>query len=74
MGIETLVCKPAKSLLHDRVYYYYVKLFGLRRGEHSNVTEANFDVGSDFIRFEENGVKTFHGGLYRFEIQTTLRN
>ena len=45
------------------VYYYNVKLFGLRGGEHSNITEANFDVGSDFIRFEENVVKKFHDGF-----------
>lgn len=45
------------------VYYYNVKLFGRRGGEHSNITEANFDVGSDFIRFEENVVKKFHGGF-----------
>jgi len=31
--------------------------------EHRNITVANFDVGSNFIRFEENVVKTFHGGL-----------
>ena len=28
------------------------------------ITVANFDVGSNFIRFEENVMKTFHGGLY----------
>ena len=37
------------------------KLFGLRSGKHSKLTVANVDVGSDFIRFEENVVKTFHG-------------
>ena len=38
-------------------------LFRLRRGEHSNITVANADVGSDFIRFKENVVKTFHSGF-----------
>ena len=49
-------------MLHS-VYYYNVKLFGLRGGEHNNITEANFDAGSDFIRFEENVLKTFHGAF-----------
>lgn len=39
------------------------KLFGLRGGEYRNITVANFDIGSNFIRFEENLMKTFHSGL-----------
>ena len=60
--LRLLGCKSAISLLHP-VYYYYGKLFRLRSGEHSNITVANVDVGSDFIRFNENVVKTFHGGF-----------
>ena len=59
MGL--LGCKSANSFLHK--VYYYNKLFGLRCGEHSNIAVANFDVGSDFIRSEENVVKTFRGGF-----------
>ena len=33
------------------------------QGEHRNITVANFQLGSNFIRFEENVAKTFHGGL-----------
>ena len=52
----------SKSLLNS-VYYYNGKLFGLRRGEHRNITVNNFEVGSNYIAFEENVSKTFHGGL-----------
>ena len=60
MGL--LGCQSAKSLLNT-VYFYNGKLFGLRGGEHRNITVANFQLGSNFIRFEENVAKTFHGGL-----------
>ena len=60
MGL--LGCQSAKSLLNT-VYFYNGKLFGLRGGEHRNITVANFELGSNFIRFEENVAKTFHGGL-----------
>ena len=53
-----LGCRSTISLLHP-VYYYCGKLFRLRSGEHSNTNVANVDVGSDFIRFKENVVKTF---------------
>ena len=56
-----LGCQSAKSLLNT-VNYYNGKLFGLRGGEHRN-TVANFELGNNFIRFEENVAKTFHGGL-----------
>ena len=52
----------AKSLLNT-VYYYNGKLFGLRGGEHRNIVISNFEIGDNFIRFEENVAKTFHGGL-----------
>ena len=60
MGL--LGCQSAKSFLNT-VYFYNGKLFGLRGGEHRNITVANFQLGSNFIRFEENVAKTFHGGL-----------
>ena len=47
----------------DAVYFYNGKLFGLRGGEHRNNTVANLELGSNFIRFKDNLVKTFHGGL-----------
>ena len=37
-------------------------MFGLCGGENINITGANFELGN-FIRFEENVAKTFHGGL-----------
>ena len=52
----------AKSLLNT-VYFYNGKLFGLCGDEHRNITVANFELGGNFIRFEENVAKTFHGGL-----------
>ena len=54
--------RTSKSLLNT-VYYYNGKLFGLRRREHHNITVNNFKVGSNYIKFEENVSKTFHGGL-----------
>ena len=57
-----LGCQSAKSLLNT-VYCYNGKLFGLRGGEHRNITVANFELGNNFIRFEENVAKTLRGGL-----------
>jgi len=64
-------CKSAISLLHI-VYYYCGKLFRLRSGEHCNITVANVDVGSDFIRFKENEVKTFDGGFTDWKYEPHL--
>ena len=66
-----LGCKSAISLLHT-VYYYYGKLFRFCSGVHSNITVANVDVGSDFIRFKENVVKTFHGGFIDWKYEPRL--
>ena len=49
--------------LLNSVYYYNGKLFGIRLGEHRNITLNNFEVGSNYIQFKENVSKTFHGGL-----------
>ena len=52
----------ARSLLNT-VYFYNGKLFGLRASEHRSITLANIRVFDDFIKFEENVSKTFHGGI-----------
>ena len=52
----------AKSLLNV-VYFYNGKLFGLRASEHRNICLNNFEIGENYIRFEENVSKTYHGGL-----------
>ena len=49
----------AKSLLNV-VYFYNEKLFGLRASEHRNVSLEKFEIGDNYIRFEENLSKTFH--------------
>ena len=45
------------------VYYYNGKLFGLRAVEHRKISLNNFEIGDNYIRFEKNVSKTFHGGL-----------
>ena len=57
-----LGCGTAKSLLNT-VYYYSGKMFGLRRSEHRTLSLKNIELGPNFIKFEENLCKTFHGGL-----------
>ena len=52
----------AKSLFNT-IYFYNGKVFGLRGGDHRNVVVNNFEIGSSFIKFEENASKTYHGGL-----------
>jgi hypothetical protein len=61
-GKQLLGMKTAKTLLNT-VYYYNGKLFGLRGGEHRNLTLQNFELGPNFIKYQENVSKTFHGGL-----------
>ena len=56
-----LGCGTAKSLLNT-VYYYNGKMFGLRGSEHRKLSLKNFELGPNFIKFEENLCKTFHGG------------
>ena len=57
MGINS-----SNSLLNT-VYFYNGKLFGLRGGEHRNITVRNIRVSDDCLRFEENSSKSFHGGI-----------
>lgn len=52
----------AKSLLNT-IYFFNGKMFGLRGGEHRNLSLKNFELGPNYIKFEENMSKTFHGGL-----------
>ena len=52
----------AKSLLNT-IYFYNGKVFGLRGGDHRNIVVNNFEIGPNFIKFEENASKTYHGGL-----------
>ena len=47
----------------NTVYFYNGKLFGLRGGEHRNITVRNIRVSDDCLRFEENSSKSFHGGI-----------
>ena len=56
-----LEMSTAKSL--NTVYFYNGKLFGLRGGEHRSLVLNNFELGSNFVKFQENSCKTFHGGL-----------
>ena len=60
--MNLLGTSSAKSLLYT-VYYYNGKIFGLRGGDHRNVVLNNFELGSNFIKFQENCCKTFHGGV-----------
>ena len=60
--------KMAKSLLNV-VYYYNGKLFGLRGGEHRQICLNNFEIGDNYIRFEENACKAFHGGLLNLKYE-----
>ena len=39
------------------------KIFGLRGGDHRNIVLNNFELGSNFRKFQENSCKTFHGGV-----------
>ena len=43
--------------------FYNGNVFGLRGGDHRNIVVNNFEIGSIFIKFEENASKTYHGGL-----------
>ena len=47
----------------NTIYFYNGKVFGLRGGDHRNIVVNNFEIGSNFIKFEENASKTYHGGL-----------
>ena len=59
---EVFGMKTAKALLNV-IYFYNGKLFGLRGGEHRDIRVGNFEIGENYIRFEENVSKTYHGGL-----------
>ena len=61
----------ARSLLNT-AYFCYGKLFGLRASEQRSITLGNIRVLDDFIKFEENVSKSFHGGVCDFEIHPTF--
>ena len=52
----------AKSLLNV-VYHYNRKLFGLCASKHRNISLENFEIGDNYIHFQENLSKTFHRDL-----------
>lgn len=60
--MNLLGTSSAKSLLYT-VYFYNGKIFGLRGGDHRNIVLNNFELGSNFIKFQENSCKIFHGGI-----------
>ena len=49
------------------MYFYNGKIFGLRGGDHRNIVLNNFELGSNFSKFQENSSKTFHGGVSDLE-------
>ena len=51
-----------RSLLNT-VYFHNGMLFGLQASEHRSITSANIRVFDDFIKFDENGSKTFQDGI-----------
>lgn len=61
-SLNLLGTSTAKSLLNT-VYFYNDKLFGLKGGEHRGLVVNNFEIGPNFVKFQENSCKTFHGGL-----------
>ena len=60
--MNLLETSSAKSLLYT-VYFYNGKIFGLQGGDHRNIVLNNFELESNFIKFEENYCKKFHGGV-----------
>ena len=58
-----LLGKSSSHVVLNTVYFYNGKLFGLRSSEHRAITLNNFTIGENFIKFEENVCKTFHGGI-----------
>ena len=60
LEMNLLGTSSTKSLLYT-VYFYNGKIFGLRGGDHRNIVLNNFQLGSNFIKFQENSCKTFHG-------------
>ena len=56
--------KEEKEFVSEQVEAtFWVKKLGLRGGDHRNIVVNNSEVGSNFIKFEENASKTYHGGL-----------
>ena len=60
---KKLLGTTSAKLLLNTIYFYNRKVFGLCGGDHRNIVVNNFEIGSNFIKFEENASKTYHGGL-----------
>ena len=67
-----LLGSSSSEALLNSVYFYNWKLFGLRSAEHRHITLNNFVIGDNFIKFEENVSKTFHGGLLDLKYEPRL--
>ena len=52
----------------NTIYFYNGKVFELRGGDHRNTVVNNFDIGSNFITFDEDGSKSYHGGLCNLKV------
>ena len=56
--------KEEKEFVSEQVEAtFWVKKFGLRGGDHRNIVVNKSEIGSNFIEFEENASKTYHGGV-----------
>lgn len=60
--LNLLRASTGKCLLHT-MYFYNGKLFGLRSGEHRSLAVNNFEIGANFVKFQENYCKTYHAGF-----------
>ena len=56
--MNLLRTSSAKSLLYT-VYFYNGKMFGLRGGDHRNIVSNDFELGSNYIKFQENSCTHF---------------
>ena len=56
--MNLLGTSSAKSFLYT-VYFYNGKIFGLRGGDHRNIVLNNFELGSNFIKFQEHSCRKF---------------
>ena len=50
----------------------FLKVYCIRGGEHGALTFNNFTIGENYIKFEENECKTFHGGLLHLKYKPRI--
>lgn len=55
------------KLLLNIMYFYNGKIFGLCGGDYRKIVVNNFEIGFNFIKFEENVLKIYYGGLCDFK-------